>query len=220
MHLRLSSTWIKALTSRRCDSSTTSSAILQGRTLHQVYSHFGGYLETQANRAAHSWGRGPSATADRIAAFFGTGQERAAKLDELHVGSCTCLEIEEECSKLAKYALPRESAQTQIQAFKCIVATVTRYHAATSLFGKYIPTIFGNISPGCLGCIGAESNGLSVVERLLVSSEHSVNSTSDAVAQWYLTGVLELPAFWQESGPARPRRRKYSQRFSTTSFAC
>lgn len=35
----------------------------------------------------------------------------------------------------------------------------------------------------------------------------SVNSTSDAVAQWYLTGVLELPAFWQESGPARPRRR-------------
>ncbi|KAJ7811601.1 hypothetical protein B0H14DRAFT_2859458, partial [Mycena olivaceomarginata] len=218
------------------------------RTLHQVYSHFGGYLETQANRAAHSWGR---------------GQERAAKLDELHVGNCTCLEIEAECSKLAKYALPRESAQTQIQAFKCIVATVTRYHgtralflkskhlrrtgnteaaisaawaraddtqpwewyfhrqlAATSLFGKYIPTIFGNISPGCLGCIGAESNGLSVVERLLVSSEHSVNSTSDAVAQWYLTGVLELPAFWQESGPARPRRRKYSQRFSTTSFVC
>jgi hypothetical protein len=35
----------------------------------------------------------------------------------------------------------------------------------------------------------------------------SVNSTSDAVAQWYLTGVLELPAFWQESGPACPRRR-------------
>jgi hypothetical protein len=77
-----------------------------GRTLQQVYSHFGGYLETQANRAAYSWGLGPSATTDRIAAFFGTGQERAAKLDELHLGSCTCLEIEEECSKLAKYALP------------------------------------------------------------------------------------------------------------------
>ncbi|KAJ7355923.1 hypothetical protein DFH08DRAFT_511108 [Mycena albidolilacea] len=107
-----------------------------GRALHQVYSHFSGYLETQANRAAHSWGRGPSATADRIAAFFATGQERAAKLDELHVGSCTCLEIEEECPKLAKYALPRESAQTQIQAFKCIVTTVTRYHGTRALFLK------------------------------------------------------------------------------------
>ncbi|KAF7337901.1 Pkinase-domain-containing protein [Mycena venus] len=106
-----------------------------GRTLHQVYSHLGNYIGMHANRAAHSSGRGPSATADRIAVFFGSGQHREAKLDELHGGG-SFLQLEKECSKLAKYALPRESARTQIQAFKCIVSTVTRYHGTRRLFIK------------------------------------------------------------------------------------
>jgi hypothetical protein len=73
-----------------------------GRTLHQIYSHVGDYVGMQANRMAHCWGRGPTATAHHIEAFFGTGYQRVAKLDALE----GCLWLEEECSKLLKYALP------------------------------------------------------------------------------------------------------------------
>jgi hypothetical protein len=75
-----------------------------GRTLNQVYSHVGDYLGTQVNRAAHRWGRGPSATSDRIAAFFGTGSQREDNLDAFRIDNCPFLE--EECSRLLKYALP------------------------------------------------------------------------------------------------------------------
>jgi hypothetical protein len=75
-----------------------------GRTLNQVYSHIGDYLGTKVNRAAYRWGRGPSATTDRITTFFGTGSQREAKLDALRVDGCPWLE--EECSRLLKYALP------------------------------------------------------------------------------------------------------------------
>ncbi|KAF8175402.1 hypothetical protein K438DRAFT_2045251 [Mycena galopus ATCC 62051] len=215
-----------------------------GRTLHQVYSHLGHHLETKANRAAHSWGRGPSATADRIVTFFDRDEHRAAKLDELHSSSWSCHEVEEECSKLAKYALPGESAQTQIQAFQYIATTITRYPgtralflkskhlrrvanteaaisatwaraddtqprewdfhcnlAAASLFETEIYAILGSIPPGCLGFIGTDSGHLSAIERLLVASESGMNSISDIIAQRYLSGILELPAFWRESGP-------------------
>ncbi|KAF8175409.1 hypothetical protein K438DRAFT_89440 [Mycena galopus ATCC 62051] len=215
-----------------------------GRTLHQVYSHLGHHLETKANRAAHSWGRGPFAPADRIATFFDRDEHRAAKLDELHSSSWSCHEVEEECSKLAKYALPGESAQTQIQAFQYIVTTITRYPgtralflkskhlrrvanteaaisatwaraddtqprewdfhcnlAAASLFETEIYAILGSIPPGCLGFIGTDSGHLSAIERLLVASESGMNSISDIIAQRYLSGILELPAFWRESGP-------------------
>ncbi|KAJ6476865.1 hypothetical protein C8R45DRAFT_1157953 [Mycena sanguinolenta] len=212
-----------------------------GRTLNQVYSTLGNLLERQANRAAHSCGHGPSAIADRIAAYFGTGEQRAAKLDELDAAACSCREVQAECSKLAKYTLPCESARTQIQAFQYIVTTITRYHgmralflkskhlrrvgnteaaiaavwaraddeqpwdwdhhcklAAASLFETDISAILGNISPGSLGCVDTESNCLSVIERLLIASKcSSMDSTSDVIAQRYMTGILELPAFWQ-----------------------
>jgi hypothetical protein len=122
-----------------------------GRTLNQVYSHVGDYVGTKVNRAAHRWGRGPSATADRIAAFFGAGSQREAKLEALCVGDCPWLE--EECSRLLKYALPWvkfistkvlvglkihrcETAQTQVATFKCVVTIATRYHRTRGLFLK------------------------------------------------------------------------------------
>ncbi|KAJ7921251.1 hypothetical protein B0H13DRAFT_2417519 [Mycena leptocephala] len=226
-----------------------------GRTLNQVYSHVGDYLGRKVNRAAYRWGRGPSATADRIAAFFGTGSQREANLDTLLVDSYP--RLEDECSRLLKYALPLvklisikvlvrlkirrcETAQTQVATFKCIVTIATRYHgtrglllkskylrcagntealisavwaraddtqphewdyycqfAAACLSEKEISPILGNISPRCLGSINGD---FSVIERLLVASESSANSISDALAQRYLAGVLELPTFWQESG--------------------
>ncbi|KAJ7838047.1 hypothetical protein B0H13DRAFT_2420074 [Mycena leptocephala] len=213
-----------------------------GRTLNQVYSHVGDYVGTKVNRAAYRWGRGPSATADRIATFFGTGSQREANLDTLCVDGCP--RLEEECSRLLKYALPYETAQTQVATFKCIVTIATRYHGTRRLFLKskylsrarnmealisavwaraddtaqpyewdyycqlaavclseqHISPILGNISPRCLGSIDTKSGDLSVIERLLVASESSATSISDALARRYLAGVLELPAFWQESG--------------------
>ncbi|KAJ6580902.1 hypothetical protein B0H19DRAFT_488088 [Mycena capillaripes] len=166
-----------------------------GRTLHQAYLHIGHLVGTQANRAAHRFGRGPFATADRIAELFGTGQQREAKLNELQAGGCPLLA--KECFKLMKYALPCETARTQVETFKCIVAIATRYHGTRALFlkSKHLRpagntaalicavwvlaclsekdtcSILGNLSPGCLGCLGTGNGNLSVIERLLIASE-------------------------------------------------
>ncbi|KAF7345420.1 hypothetical protein MVEN_01560000 [Mycena venus] len=214
-----------------------------GRTLYQVYSHAGNYIGKQVNRAAHRWGQGPCAIAERIADYFGTGSEREAKLEALHGTEWS----EEECSKLIKYALPRETAQTQIQAFRCIVTIVTRYHGTRALFlkskhlragnteavisatwarsddmqpcdwdfhcklaavclsEKEISTILGNISAGQLGFIDIESGQLSVIEHLLIELDRRMNSTSEVLARRYLAGILDLPTFWQQSGPIHAR---------------
>ncbi|KAF7373302.1 hypothetical protein MSAN_00539500 [Mycena sanguinolenta] len=52
-----------------------------------------------------------------------------------------------------------------------------------------------------LGCVNAESSSFSVIEKLLIASDCNLNPTSGIIAQRYLTGILELPAFWQGSGP-------------------
>lgn len=120
-----------------------------GRTLNQIYSHVGDYVGMQVSRVAHRSGRGPTATSYRIEAFFGTGHQREAKLDALE----GCPQLEEECSKLLKYALPCvtlisimgvvglenrrcKTARTQVATFKCIVTIATRYHGTRRLFLK------------------------------------------------------------------------------------
>ncbi|KAJ7809169.1 hypothetical protein B0H13DRAFT_1928092 [Mycena leptocephala] len=177
-----------------------------GRTLHQIYSHVGDYVGMQANRVAHRWGRGPMATAHRIEACFSTGHQRAAKLDALEGRPW----LEQECSKLLKYALPCETAPTQVATFKCIVTIATRYYAsrmgyycqfaAACLSENSILPILEDISPQRLGSIDTESGDLSVIEHLLIASESSASSIPDALAQRYLAGVLELPSFWEERG--------------------
>jgi hypothetical protein len=114
-----------------------------------MYSHVGNYVGIQANRMAHCWGRGPTATSHRIEAFFGTGHQRVAKLDALE----SCPWLEEECSKLVKYALlcvrlvsilgfvglesrRCETARTQVATFKCIITIATRYCGTRGLFLK------------------------------------------------------------------------------------
>ncbi|KAJ7435546.1 hypothetical protein FB451DRAFT_1461984 [Mycena latifolia] len=196
-----------------------------GRTLAQVYSHLSRTCELQANRAAHQLGRGPSAIANRIEAFFGTGQQREEKLEDL---------------KLMKYALPCETVRTQVLAFKNIVTIVTRYNGTRSLFlrSKYLGrgrdteilistlwtraeddtpprdwVFYSNLAAACLsdtvissrladvppkrlGCVDTETGVLSVLEHLLITSERS----ADALALQYLTGILEMPTFWQQRG--------------------
>ncbi|KAJ7909184.1 hypothetical protein B0H13DRAFT_2661583 [Mycena leptocephala] len=192
-----------------------------GRTLDQIYSHVGNYVGMQANRMAHCWGRGPTATSHRIEAFFGTGHQRVAKLDALE----GCLWLEEECSKLLKYTLPCvtllsildfvglesrrcETARTQVATFKCIITIATRYHGTRRLFlkskhlrraGNTEALISADALPQCLGSIDTESGDLSVIERLLIASESSASSIPDALAQRYLVGVLELPSFGKKA---------------------
>ncbi|KAJ7483240.1 hypothetical protein FB451DRAFT_1438889 [Mycena latifolia] len=103
-----------------------------GRTLAQVYSRFSRTCELQANRTAHRLDRGPSATANRIETFFGTGEQREDKLEELRANVCPWLEGK--CSHLLKYALPSETVRTQVQAFKSIVTIVTQYNGTRKLF--------------------------------------------------------------------------------------
>ncbi|KAJ6568260.1 hypothetical protein DFH09DRAFT_432837 [Mycena vulgaris] len=212
-----------------------------GRTLHQVYSRLAHTCAVRANRAAHRRGWGPSAAAARIEAFFGMGMEREEKLEALRVAACPGLEGK--CSRLLRYALPRETAKTQVQAFKNILTIVTRYPGTQALFLKSkhlghgrnteaavsalwtraddthtrdwdfycglaavclsdtdISSILGNLPPRFLGCTSAESGALGVLERLLIVAECSESAASTALAQRYLTGILEMPTFWRESG--------------------
>jgi hypothetical protein len=75
-----------------------------GRTLDLVYTSLGKVLETQANRAAYSFGLGPHVVAQKIKSCFGNGEERVMQL-ELLLASIPP-KLEKWCHKLMKYALP------------------------------------------------------------------------------------------------------------------
>ncbi|KAJ7616748.1 hypothetical protein B0H17DRAFT_662618 [Mycena rosella] len=115
---------------------------MTGRTLNAVYSYLGEHLERQANRAAHRLGLGPNILAARIRDYFARGEQRESFLDELRspYSSSIVLELEKDCKALIKYALPNESATTQIQAFKSIIMLTTRFPGLRSYFirSKYI----------------------------------------------------------------------------------
>jgi hypothetical protein len=74
-----------------------------GRTLDRVYTSLGKVLETQANRAAYSFGLGPHIVAQKIKSYFGNGEERAVHLELLR--SSIPPKLEKQCYKLMKYAL-------------------------------------------------------------------------------------------------------------------
>jgi hypothetical protein len=78
-----------------------------GRTLHQVYSSTGRYVEKKANRIAHNLGLGPSAVTTRIQEMFGSRDERESKLDEFYRKRLVNLhELKKDCVKLMEHALP------------------------------------------------------------------------------------------------------------------
>jgi hypothetical protein len=75
-----------------------------GRTLDRVYTSLGKVLETQANRAAYSFGLGPHVLAQKIKSYFGSGEDRVLQLEFLHTS--IPLKLEKWCCKLMRYALP------------------------------------------------------------------------------------------------------------------
>ncbi|KAF8159045.1 hypothetical protein K438DRAFT_325822 [Mycena galopus ATCC 62051] len=94
-----------------------------GRTLDRVYTSIGKVLETQANRAAHTFGLGPGIVSGKIKSYFGNDEERVTQLELLRITIPP--KLEKKCLKLMKYTLPAEAANTQCQAFKEIVDLVT-----------------------------------------------------------------------------------------------
>ncbi|KAF8159102.1 hypothetical protein K438DRAFT_1986028 [Mycena galopus ATCC 62051] len=103
-----------------------------GRTLDRVYTSIGNVLETQANRAAYTFGLGPHVAAGKIQAHFGDGEERVRQLELLRITAP--LKLEMKCLKLMKYTLPTEAINTQCQAFKEIVDLVTIFPGLRVLF--------------------------------------------------------------------------------------
>jgi hypothetical protein len=55
---------------------------------------------------AHRLGLGPNATAQKIAAFFGTAEERQLRLSTLRNDHETLAKLEKDCTKLMGYTLP------------------------------------------------------------------------------------------------------------------
>ncbi|KAF7312758.1 Kinase-like protein [Mycena indigotica] len=94
-----------------------------GRVLHEAYDTFGRFAARHANRADHRLGLGPLAALQRVKDFFSDGRE--AKLEQLRTSIPR--QVEKDCLKLLRYALPSESSQTQIHAFQAIITLSTLY---------------------------------------------------------------------------------------------
>ncbi|KAJ6544411.1 hypothetical protein B0H19DRAFT_1267682 [Mycena capillaripes] len=109
-----------------------------GRTLYEIYASLGSAAEASANRAAHILGLGPLAVAARIAAYFGEQHDRERKVKEL--GNTPSRRLQRDCSRLMAYALPSETAATQMNAFKGIIDLTTQYPGLRRLFlnGRYV----------------------------------------------------------------------------------
>jgi hypothetical protein len=75
-----------------------------GRTLHEIYTSGGIFLQRHANRMAHRLGLGPGAATHRIENFFGDGVERESNLSELAFTPCS--ELRRDCLRLMECALP------------------------------------------------------------------------------------------------------------------
>ncbi|KAF8184013.1 hypothetical protein K438DRAFT_1838033 [Mycena galopus ATCC 62051] len=75
-----------------------------GRTLDRVYTSIGKVLETQANRAAHTFGLGPGIVSGKIKSYFGNHEERVTQLELLRITIPP--KLEKKCLKLMKYTLP------------------------------------------------------------------------------------------------------------------
>ncbi|KAF7300938.1 hypothetical protein MIND_00656700 [Mycena indigotica] len=107
-----------------------------GRTLNEFYDSLGSVAEKTANRAAHSFGLGPLAVAGRITRYFDTGgeHERERKIYTLHHSQACVGKLKRDCSKLLYYASPTHSADTQMDAFNCIIDFTTRYPGLRHFF--------------------------------------------------------------------------------------
>ncbi|KAF8159112.1 hypothetical protein K438DRAFT_1860526, partial [Mycena galopus ATCC 62051] len=103
-----------------------------GSTVDRVYTALGKVLEMQANRTAHVFGLGPHVIAGKIKSYFGNAEERMQRLELLRITIPP--KLEKKCSKLIKYTLPTEAANTQCQAFKEIIDLVTLFPGLRILF--------------------------------------------------------------------------------------
>lgn len=77
-----------------------------GSAVRRVYTSLGKVVETRANRAAHRFGLGPQAVAEKIKAHFGSGGDRVRQLELLRTSESLLPKLKKKCFKLLKYALP------------------------------------------------------------------------------------------------------------------
>ncbi|KAJ7140135.1 hypothetical protein C8R46DRAFT_1135968, partial [Mycena filopes] len=103
-----------------------------GRSLDRVYTVWGHALEKQANRIAHKMGMGSDATTQKLAVYFGNGQERLLKLEGLRTS--TPPKVRDYCRNLMKYTLPTGAPATQLRAFKNVVHLCTRFLGLRAVF--------------------------------------------------------------------------------------
>ncbi|KAF7368795.1 hypothetical protein MVEN_00204600 [Mycena venus] len=103
-----------------------------GRSLDQLHSALGWIVEKQANCTAHSMGLGPYVVPQKIKLYFGSGQERAQRLEPLR--NSIPPKLAKQCRNFVKFTLPTESGDTQCQVFKDIVDLVTSFPGLRVLF--------------------------------------------------------------------------------------
>ncbi|KAF7321965.1 hypothetical protein MKEN_00719000 [Mycena kentingensis (nom. inval.)] len=105
-----------------------------GRTIYEFYQQAGNLLDRSANRLAHRFGRGPLALQGRIEFLFEKECDRETTLQGLRSAGSVPLKVRKCCITILRFALPSESACTQVDCFKAIISLSTRYPGLRRVF--------------------------------------------------------------------------------------
>ncbi|KAJ7921811.1 hypothetical protein B0H13DRAFT_1866413 [Mycena leptocephala] len=108
---------------------------------------------------SHTLGLGPDVVDGKIKSYFGNGDDRFQRLENLRA-SPVPPKLEKQCMKLEKYSLPTESANVQCQAFKAVVNLVTLFPGLRLLFVR-TEYLDGAISVDALSALWEPSTGYS-----------------------------------------------------------
>ncbi|KAF7328030.1 hypothetical protein MKEN_00384000 [Mycena kentingensis (nom. inval.)] len=105
-----------------------------GRVLGSFYQRSGNWLERNVNRLAHCLGKGPLVVQERIEELLEKGPRQESTLQALRSGQSVPPKFRKYCTELLRFALPSESACTQIDCFGIIVSLSTQYPGMRRVF--------------------------------------------------------------------------------------
>ncbi|KAF8182804.1 hypothetical protein K438DRAFT_1767237 [Mycena galopus ATCC 62051] len=170
-----------------------------GRTLDRVYTSIGNVLETQANRAAYTFGLGPHVAAGKIQAHFGDGEERVRQLELLRISAAETRDemLEAHEIHLTVWFLSTEAVNTQCQAFKEIVDLVAIFPGLRVLFLHTKP-LANTSALDAISALWDRSTGAPDKEWTFLANFSGNLLNRDL--NFGRTGVLALPVFWLDLG--------------------
>ncbi|KAF7312609.1 hypothetical protein MIND_00275000 [Mycena indigotica] len=109
---------------------------MPGKTLGRLYSAAGTSIARFVNMTALGRGYGPAAVAEPIDNFFDGKQEKGVSVHDLQQRRQIPADIVRGCQRLVNFAFRSETPQTQLTAFKKIIALSTRFPGLNTIFSQ------------------------------------------------------------------------------------